>query len=348
MSPQPLELSDVLPRFQVETNTTAYRLGQRALLLAQDGRLPEAVKESQAALRDSLSRNDRGEQAIACAYLAAVYAQQANFVEAVRFAEDCYRLFSQAGDAHNLAVAQALLAVIYRMHLDQVSCSLIESLRQGQEQVGDLRDTSSRRGNRQQAANYHQQFMAWGEQLRRARWIPATPHALPLIWLSVVDTIAPDPEAPDAEPVGYLEPVLFVLKSREDVGWEDSADFDQGRITDQLYSARPLPPLDGAESDVARLPRLRPDARYVAIRVDPDSARTAGLKPDDYLLVRRLGSHEKDELAKHAGENITGYYFKLTADGTAEVVRAIPPKFVGEEHIKMLVAQVDAILRRVQ
>jgi hypothetical protein len=349
MSPQPLDLYDVLSRFntaRADSDTTSFC--QQTLALMKAGKLLEAANRAQAALRDAAQWNDRILQAIASAYFAAVHALQGNFIEAVGQANDCYRLFNHmTSRTHDATVARALLACIYQRHLEVLSDELTQPLEEGQAKSDSLERRALSKSQIDRAMRYRQQFVEFGEQIRRARWIAAVPYALPLVWLPVISTIPPDPDTQGAEPVGYMEPVLFVLRGKQDVEREDSPDFDPGQIVDQLYTARPLPPIDGLEPAMLRPPRLHPNVRYAAIKVDPDSARLAGLEPDDYLLVRSLSSAERAELLKRADDNITGFYFRLNADGEVEVVKAIPPKFVGEEHIKMLVAQADAILRRV-
>ena len=326
---------------------TTDNLCRQALDLMAANMLSEAAGHAAAALRDSTLRHDRNGQAHACAHLAAVCAAQKNFSEASRQADDCHRLFKQMADQRGAAIAKLLLATIHQMHLDVIDGELIGSLQESHDRSKALLDKALSKGDTAQARDYGEQLVEFGEQMRRTRWAQAIPYALPLVWLPVIDTIPSDPDTRGAEPVGYLEPVLFLLKSKQEAAREASSETDPGQTVDQLYTARPLPPVDGAQPAIWRPPRLKPNARYAAIRVDPDSARLVGLQPEDYLLVRSLSSAERADLLKQAGETFTGFYFRVGSSGRVEVVNAIPPKFVGEEHVRMLVAQVDAVLRRV-
>ena len=345
MSPQPLELNDVLSRFQIATNTTAYALCQQALTFMKDGKLLEAANHVQAGLRDSVVRNDRNEQAISCAYVAAVYVLQGNFVEAARLAEDCFRLFHQMGNQHNATVAQVLLAAVYRMHLEKLSRELTHPLYEAQAKSKDMESDALGRGQVDEAKKYRQQFVEFGGQIRRAKWIPAIPHLLPLIWMPVVDRIPTDLRL-EPEIKGYMEPALFILRTTPEVTSEESGALDSGQVVDILYTARPLPSPDDPHAVSAVPPRLKLGATYVAVKIDPDDARS-GFESDDYLLVRRLDSVEIASLIEQAGDNFSGVYFEFGSGGTIELVNAIPPRFVGEDHVRMFVAKVDAVLRRV-
>lgn len=347
MSPRPLELGNVLSRFHVETNTTTYHRCQRAYLLMQDGNLLEAVNHAQAGLRDSLSRHERGEQAISCAYLAAVYTLQGNFVDAVRLTEDCFRLFHQMGDQHNGMVAQALLATVYQMHLEMLSRELIHPLREAHAESTDMESKALARGQIDEARMYRQQFIEFGEQVRRARWIPAIPYALPLVWLPVVDRIPSDPIAQGAEIEGYMEPVLFVLRTKLEAANEESGKAKPSQIADVLYTAHSVPMPDSPATSSLRPPRLDPNATYVAIKVDPESARMAGFEPEDYLLVRSDNPAEIAEQIAQAGGDFTGWSFKVEPGGKVQFIGPKPPQFVGEPRVKTFSAQIDAILRRV-
>jgi len=349
ISPHPLELGDVLSRFQIETNTTTHALCRQAFDLMQEGRLPEAVKYAQAALRDGTSQNDRNAQALACAYLAAVNVLQENFVEAVRQANDCHHLFNWIGSQHNTAVAKALLAVIYQMHLEALSRDLVDSLQDSwaQTKVMESKALSKGESGLELVRQYHEQSIEFGDAIRRAKWIRAIPHLLPLVWVPVISEMPSDPQTQSAEIEAYMEPALFVLRTKQEAADEEAGRINPGQINDALYTARPLPSLGGSDPSEWRPPRLRPNARYVAIQIDPDSAHLEGFEPDDYLLVRSLNSAERAELLKQAADNVSGLYFEVDASGKVEFVKAIPPRFVGEEHVRMLVAQVDAVLRRV-
>jgi len=66
MSPQPLELNDVLSRFRAKTHANIYGLYQQALALIQDRKLLEALNRAWTALSDGTNKNDRNAQAIDC------------------------------------------------------------------------------------------------------------------------------------------------------------------------------------------------------------------------------------------------------------------------------------------
>lgn len=345
MPTQPPELSDVLSRLQAPTGAIL-DLRQSVLACIESRDLREASDLAESALRDSLTQNDRHQQAFACALLAAVYACQEKFDEAARQAEDCHRLFNQMGDQiHNAMVARVLLAVIHQKHLGKISRALIDVLQEGQAHSRALSTKALGKGAVALAEEYEAQSDEFGDWMRQARWMQAFPHLLPLVWVPVIN-MPSDVEVQGAEVEAFMEPALFVLKTKNEVEDEEKSRRTSVRIQDALYTARPLPLPDGLDSG-ASPPRLKPNAVYAAIKIDPESARLPGFEPDDYLLVRRLSSVERMELLKQANANISGLYFEVNASGQVEFVHAIPPKFVGEEHVRMFVAQVDAILRRV-
>jgi len=343
MSPQPLDLLKVLDRFQADRSTPTYEQCLQAFRQMSQGKVLESHNRARAAVRDSLLRNDYGDRAIACATLAAVSASQGNFEEAIHQAEDCYRIYHQSQDEHNEAVALALLATIYQMHLERLSQDVTLPLIEARARSKSIEANALSKGEVEDAAKYRRQFIEFGEHVRRARWIPAIPHALPLVWLPIVDRIAPDLETQSAEPIGYMEPLLFVLKTVDEAEREASPDTDTGSIVDLIYTARPLPPVHGAEPDRPLPARLKPNAIYAAVKVDPETAHVAHLEPDDYLLVRNFTPEERDKLVEQSD---VSFRFQMNERGLVEVMKPIPAKFVGEE-ASMLEVKVDAVLRRV-
>lgn len=346
MPSQAPDLIDVTSRFQAPTNA-AFNLRQLVLDCLQDRNLTEASSRAETAFRDSVIQNDRPLQAFACALLATVHATQNIFDNAVHWAEDCYQLFHRMGDQiHNAMVAKMLLAVIYRMHLDAISRALVHTLEEGQKHSRTLGDKALGKGEIALAEEYESRSTEFGDWIRRARWIEAFPHLLPLVWVPVVDNILADPQTYGAEIESYMEPVLFILKTKKEAEAEEKGDLPPGHAQDILYTARSLP-LSGDPEPISSPPRLKPNVVYAAVKIDPESARLPGFEPDDYLLVRTISSAERAELIGLADPNVSGLYFEVGASGKVTFVNAIPPKFVGEEHIKMFVAKVDAVLRRV-
>ncbi|HLF25668.1 MAG TPA: hypothetical protein VJG32_04980 [Anaerolineae bacterium] len=349
MSPRPLELIEVLSDFQA-TLPELERLYREALDLMQAGKLWDAHNRAQAMLRDGTTRNDRQAQALACALLAGVHALHGRFSEAVDQAENCHRFFQNMGYPAQAAIGHALLAVIYQMHIEAINRELIESLHASREETQDLESKALSKGNAhlQIAEQYRQQFVEFGEVIRRARWVPAIPYTLPLVWLPVINSIPHELDTQKLEPLGYLEPVLFVLKGKREIEREESGQADPAQMADVLYTARPLPPFEGEEPTPLRPPQLKRGAIYAAIKVDPESAHLARLQPDDYLLVRSLTPEEREQLLKQPDDSSASFIFRMNDHGQIEVVRPIPPKFVGERHIiEMLEAKVDAVLRKV-
>jgi len=340
------DLIDVTSRFQAPTNA-AFNLRQSVLTCLENRNLTEASSRAEVALRDGVVQNDRPLQAFACALLATVYAIQNKFDKAVHWAEDSYRLFHRMGDQiHNAMVAKMLLAAIYRIHLDAISRALVHTLEEGRRHSSALSSKALSKGEITLAEEYESRSAEFGDWIRRARWIEAFPHLLPLVWVPVVDSILADPETYGTEIKSYMEPVLFILKTKKEAEAEEKGDLPLAHARDVLYTARSLP-LSGDSDSISAPPRLRPNGVYAAVKIDPESARLPGFEPDDYLLVRTISSAERAELIGQADSNISGLYFEVSANGKVTFVNAIPPKFVGEDHVKMFVAQVDAILRRV-
>ncbi len=361
MSSQTDKLSELLLRFQVKVNAATDDLCRQAFYAMQQDKLVEAISYAQAALRDGTSRNDRSTQAIACAYLAAAHARRQNFVEAVRQAEDCQRLFKQSGSLRNRTFAKALLAAIYRLHLETISAKLIGILEEGQFDSRDLKDKSLSRGDAKQAAIYYNQFVEFDNSLRRARWIPAISHVLPLRWVPVIDDMPPDPRLHSPEIAGYLEPVLIVTHTLDKEGYPMPNLFvldrkgangeigltDPSQITGALYAAYCVPKIGSLDTDRPVPASLDADVVYVAIKIDPESAQLAGYRDGDYLLVRSASSVAVDRQLQRGDSDLVGWSFEFGEDGKTKFFTAVPPKFVGEPRIKMFDVQIDAILRRV-
>lgn len=341
------EFGELLALLEVEPNASTSGLVQQGLALIHNKNYIAVAQQAEVVLYESTRRHDRFSQAIAYAYLAATDAAQGNYNKAVRRAKDSQQLFQQMREqGYNSIIARSLVALVYRVHIDALSRSMVATLQEGRMQIHDLESKVLRKGNAQLASKYHQYFVEFGDLMRRANWIPAVTQLHPLVWLAVVDHVPSDPGlSPEIE--GYMEPALFVLRTKQEVQDEESGELDSGQIVDMLYTAQPLPRND--DQDGVLLPRLKQGAVYTAVKVDAENAAQEDyLKPDDYLLVRQLGSHEREGLIKRAGNNFTGLYFRVKSSGEVELINAIPPKFVGEESVRMFVAQVDALLRRVQ
>ena len=344
MSLKPLDPIDLLARFKFnKPSKTLEDVRTRSIWLLRQGKQPEAARHASEALLQGTERHDRNLQTYAFAYLAVVYTKQEDWGKAAGYAEDCHRLSKQLRSQHNTAIARALLAMIYQKHLEKLSDEFAEPIQEVRAEFGSLTSKALAHGLVAEAQKNQAYMVEFGDQARRARWIPAVPHALPLVWLPVIDRIAPDLEERRAEPIGYMEPLLFVLKSVEEAEQEALHDIDAGPIVDQIYTARPLPPVHGAEPDRPLPPRLKPDAIYAAVKVDPDTAYVAHLEPDDYLLVRSFTPEEREKLA---GQSNDSFRFQMNERGLVEVVKPIPPKFVGED-VTLLEVKVDAVLRRV-
>jgi len=344
MSLKPLDPIDLLSRFEFKKPSEALEsVRARSIELLRQGKQPEAARHASEALLHGTERHDRNLQTYAFAYLAMVYTRQEDWGKAAGYAEDCHRLSKQMRSQHNSAIARALLAMVYQKHLEKLGDEFVEPIREVQAEFDSLTSKALAHGQVAEAQKNRAYLVEFGDQARRARWIPAIPHALPLVWLPVIDRIAPNLEARSAEPIGYMEPLLFVLKNVEEAEREDSPDTDPGPIADLIYTARPLPPVHGAEPDRPLPPRLKPDAIYAAVKVDPDTAHVAQLEPDDYLLVRNFTPEEREKLVEQSDAS---FRFQMNERGLVEVVKPIPPKFVGED-VSLLEVKVDAVLRRV-
>ena len=361
MSSQAYKLSDLLSRFRVKISVTAEDLCRQALSALQQGRLPEAIGHARAALRDGLRRNERSAQAMACAYLAVAYARQQNFDEAAQQAKDCERLFKQSGSLWNRASARALLATIYQLQLEWISTELVGTLEQGQFDSRDLRNKALNKGDTGWAALYYNQFVEFGNRLRRARWIPAISHALPLRWVPVIDDMPPDPRLRSPEIAGYMEPVIIVTHSLDREGYpipnlfvlsrkgtgSEIGPIDPSQVTGALYAVYCVPKTGSLDTDPPLPASLEADVVYVAIKIDPESAQLAGYRDGDYLLVRSVSSATVDPQLQRGDSDLAGWSFEFGEDGKARFFTAVSPKFVGEPRIKMFDVQIDAILRRV-
>jgi len=342
---RPIDLYTVLGRFdQSKLNATTKNLCQQALGQMHTDNLLGASSHAQAAFRDATSRNDQLGQAVAKAYLAAVSAVWDKFNEAQQHAEDCCRLFSRMGaqQMHNATVAQTLLAVVYRMHMDKLSRDLIQSLEGSRNDTHQLQAKALSKGQIQtkQAAEYRQFFLEYGEQIRRARWITAIPYALPLVWLPAIDLNPPNSSE------GYMEPVLFTLRTRQEAATEEAGDSDPGEIVDVLYTARPVPGQSETSDELLRPPRLDPGAVYIAVKIDPETAREPGFQDDDYWLLRSNDPNQLIGQIEQAGGNLAGMEFKRTDDGHFQF-RFVSPKDTSGAQVPMITLTVDAILRRV-
>ena len=350
MSQRLFDLNDALNGFQPDLNPAVSRRVQDAQTALREGRPGDALREGRAIFQDGKTQNDRHAQAIAYATIAAALAAQEHFADAVSHADDCHRLYSLIGSDFNAAAARALLATIYRLHIDALSRALVDSLQDSRDTLKDMEAKALSKGARhvEEAEAHHQRFVEQGEQMRRARWIPALSQALPLVWLPVVKSPPGEASEPGGRPVGYMEPVVFALKTASEVDREQSGQVDPAKVQDVLYTARPFPPFNiesgGDETGPLQPPRLKPDAVYVAIKVDPATAHQAGLQPDDYLLVRSLVPHEPNPMTDESG---IGFTFRMNEHGQAEVVKVVLPRFVAEEGVDMLNVKVDAVLRRV-
>ncbi len=348
MEPGPLDLSDLLSHLDTrKISPAADTLHQQLLDLMRRSRLREVEQRALAAIRSEANRNDRNLQAFASAYLAAVYADACRFQEAVSAADDALLQFRRMGDMHNAMLTRALLAAVYQKHLEALGRDLADTLPAAQVGSNDMRTKALAKNQKAEADTYQQRFIQFGEQIRRARWIPAVPYALPLVWLPIIDRIAPSLETRVTEPVGFMEPLLFVLKTVDDVKRENQPDTDPSQVDDQLYTARPLPLLDGTEPSRLTPPHLKPDAVYAAVKVDPGTAHLAGLEPDDYLLVRTFTSEELNAVGQQGEEEPLSYRFLMDEEGMVKVVKPGPPRFVAEDESGMLQVKVDAVLRRV-
>lgn len=361
MPSQTDRLSDLLLRFRVKISETADDLCRQALEAMQQGRLPEAIRHARAALGDGVSRNERSTQAIACAYLAAAYARQHNFGEAVQQAEDCQRLFKQSGGLRNRAFARALLATIYHLQLDWISTKLVSILEEGQFDLKDLKNKALRKGDTRQAVVYYHQFVEFDNNLRRARWLSAISRALPLQWIPVIDEMQPDPRLRSPQIAGYMEPVLIITNSLDKEGYPlpnlfalkkkgagaPISPIDPTRITGALYAAYRVPKIGSPDTDPPVPTSLDADVVYVAIKIDPESARLAGYKEGDYLLVRSVRPADIDCQLQRGDSDLTGWSFEFGEDGKTKFFTGVPPKYVGETRVRMFDVQIDAILRRV-
>lgn len=360
MSQQVERLDKLLLRFKVKIGETTASLCRQAFEAMQLGKLSEAISLAQAALRDGTTRNDRRTQAVACAYLAAAYAHQQNFVEATRQAEDCHRLFKQTGSLRNRTLAKALLASIIHMQIETLSNLLLDTLEMGQRDANELKAKALRKGDVIQATLFHNQLTEFTNSLRRTRWIPAISHALPLIWIPVIDELSADPRVGSPQVSGHMEPVVTVTHELESTGYpalslfmfnrgsndQDLNELVPGRITRQLFAAYMLPRVGGLDSAPLMPASLNPDAVYVAVKIDAESAKLGGYRDGDYLLIRNLSSAELEK-AIEKGDDVTGWIFEFGEDGKIRFFTAVPPKFVGEPHVKMFDVQIDAILRRI-
>ncbi|HKZ83373.1 MAG TPA: hypothetical protein VJ793_06920 [Anaerolineae bacterium] len=348
MSLKPLDPIDLLSRFEFKKPSKALEsVRARSIELLRRGKLSEAADHARDALRDGNETHDRHMQVYACAYLAVVHARQEDFEAAAASADDCYRLSKQMRSQHNTAIARALLATVHQQHLEMLGVEFVKPIREVQDEFDSLATKALAQGQVAEADKNRAYLVEFGEQGRRARWIPALPYTLPLIWLPALD---PNPKFPPAQSSsfqGYMEPVLFVLRSKQQAADDQSGKSDPGTIDDELYTARPLPDLNNPDATPLHPPRLDPSARYWAIKIDPESARLPGFDADDYLLVRVDDPTQFDQQIAAAGGDFTGWKFERTADGGFRFT-AIPPKFVGAHQAAMLVLKVDAILRRVR
>lgn len=340
------ELTNILAQFKVDASTPTADVVQRGLALIQVRDYVKAVEYSQGAVQTGTQAHDRVAQAIASAYLAAALTLQGHFDKALPCARDAQLLLQQIPEqAYNAINTRALIAFIYQAQIDALSERLTNFLHEGQAQSKELQSKMLAQGDTALADQLHARFIEFGEMKRRTRWIPAVPQLMPLVWLSITDHIPSDTSV-SPETIGYMEPALFVLRTRDEMHAEDSGSLSAGDVVDKVYSARPLPGSD--TSAMGKPPRLKSGSVYVAVKVDEQQAKLDHFEPNDYLMVRLLNPREITNLVKRAGENFTGVYFKVNDKREVDLLNAIPPRFVGEESVRMFVAQVDAILRRVR
>jgi hypothetical protein len=335
------ELAEILAQFKVDVAARTADVVQHGLKLIEVRDPAKIIEQAQSALTASTEEHDRVSQAIASAYLAAAHSLQGHFDKAMQLARDAQLLLQQIPEqAYNAVVARALIGYIYQAQIDALSRALTHFLQESQTHVKELENKALSKDDAALARRLHTHFVDFGEIKRRAYWLAAVPRLMPLAWLSVVDGI-PSDTALSPETIGYMEPALFVLRTLDQVHAEEAGTLAAGDIVDKVYTAYPLPGSD-------KPARLKSGSVYVAVKVDEQQAQLEHFERDDYLMVRLLNPREIAGLVKRAGDNFTGVYFKVNDKREVDLINAIPPRFVGEASVRMFVAQVDAILRRVR
>jgi hypothetical protein len=327
----------------------------------RQGRLSNAISFAQAAVRDGINRNEPNSQIIACAYLAAAYAQQQQFTEAIRQAKDCRQMLTQIGNIENRSYAQALLAFIYQMQIDALSGELVSFLVEGKFDATRLREKALKRRDYVRAMDYYTQITEFDNGMRRARWIPAISHAVPLIWIPVIDDLPLDPRLQRPKIIGYMEPVLFVRHDPVREGYarptlflfcdrKSSHDIEQcgpREIAEMLYAMQRIPGQSDPDSSTIHTIDLNPDIFYVAVKIDPLGANEPGFEPDDYLLIRSVKSSEQITKLPQPPRDEPGWSFEFREDDTI-LFTELQPKVIGKSRHEMFDArQIEAILRRI-